>query len=36
MPLVVGVKFKDSGKIYHFDPNGHALELGVAVVVERA
>lgn len=34
MPLVVGVKFKDSGKIYHFDPNEHQLELGVAVVVE--
>lgn len=34
MPLVVGVKFKDSGKIYHFDPNGHHLEIGVAVVVE--
>ena len=34
MPLVVGVKFKDSGKIYHFDPNEHQLDLGVAVVVE--
>ncbi|XSG73190.1 regulatory iron-sulfur-containing complex subunit RicT [Herpetosiphon llansteffanensis] len=34
MPLVVGVKFKDSGKIYHFDPNQHHLELGDAVVVE--
>ncbi|HYF62056.1 MAG TPA: regulatory iron-sulfur-containing complex subunit RicT, partial [Herpetosiphonaceae bacterium] len=34
MPLVVGVKFKDSGKIYHFDPNGQQLELGVTVVVE--
>ena len=34
MPLVVGIRFKDSGKIYHFDPNNHQLELGVAVVVE--
>ncbi len=34
MPLVVGVKFKDSGKIYHFDPQEHHLELGDAVVVE--
>ena len=34
MPLVVGVKFKDSGKIYHFSPNGHHVELGDAVVVE--
>ena len=34
MPLVVGVKFKDSSKIYHFDPQDHHLELGDIVVVE--
>ncbi|GAB4121538.1 MAG: stage 0 sporulation family protein [Roseiflexaceae bacterium] len=35
MPVVVGIRFKDSGKIYFFDPNGLTdLEIGQGVVVE--
>lgn len=35
MPTVVGIRFKDSGKTYFFDPNGHDhLEQGDAVIVE--
>jgi cell fate regulator YaaT (PSP1 superfamily) len=35
MPLVVGIRFKDSGKTYFFDPNGvTALRQGDAVIVE--
>ena len=31
---VVGVRFKDFGKVYYFDPNGIALERGDGVIVE--
>jgi cell fate regulator YaaT (PSP1 superfamily) len=35
MPNVVGIRFKDSGKIYYFDPNGHTqLTSGQHVIVE--
>lgn len=35
MPVVVGIRFKDSGKVYFFDPNGlEALVQGDAVIVE--
>ncbi len=35
MPLVVGIRFKDSGKTYYFDPNGiEALAQGDHVIVE--
>ncbi|MCS6841343.1 MAG: stage 0 sporulation family protein [Roseiflexus sp.] len=35
MPLVVGIRFKDSGKTYYFDPNGiEALAQGEYVIVE--
>lgn len=35
MPLVVGIRFKDSGKIYYFDPNNHeSLAQGDSVIVE--
>jgi cell fate regulator YaaT (PSP1 superfamily) len=35
MPLVVGIRFKDSGKTYFFDPNGiAALIQGDSVIVE--
>ena len=33
---VVGVRFKDVGKIYHFDPKGLKLEQGQRVIVETA
>ncbi|MGO3018836.1 MAG: PSP1 C-terminal domain-containing protein, partial [Anaerococcus sp.] len=31
--LVVGVKFKPSGKNYYFDPNGYSLKEGDRVIV---
>jgi cell fate regulator YaaT (PSP1 superfamily) len=34
MAEIVGVRFRKSGKIYHFDPAGMALKLGDNVVVE--
>ncbi len=34
MPLVIGVRFKPVGKIYHFDPMGLELKDGDQVVVE--
>jgi cell fate regulator YaaT (PSP1 superfamily) len=36
MAEIVGVRFRKSGKIYHFDPAGMALKLGDNVVVETA
>lgn len=35
MPVVVGIRFKDSGKTYYFDPNGiEALAQGDHVIVD--
>jgi len=34
MITVVGVRFKKSGKIYYFDPNGLEIESGYSVIVE--
>jgi cell fate regulator YaaT (PSP1 superfamily) len=35
MPTVIGIRFKDSGKTYFFDPNGHtALDQGDHVIVD--
>ena len=35
MPVVVGIRFKDSGKTYFFDPNGfNTLIQGDSVIVE--
>lgn len=36
MVTVVGVRFKSAGKIYYFDPEDMALELGDCVIVETA
>ncbi|NLG83764.1 MAG: stage 0 sporulation family protein [Firmicutes bacterium] len=36
MPKVVGVRFKQAGKIYYFDPDGLELEPGKQVIVETA
>lgn len=36
MIRIVGVKFKENGKIYHFDPAGLPLETGMHVIVETA
>ena len=36
MIKVVGVRFKNTGKIYYFNPNGFAIESGMQVIVETA
>ena len=36
MAEVIGVRFKNMGKVYYFDPNGEKLENGDRVVVETA
>lgn len=36
MSKVVGVKFKDSGKIYYFDPLSFEMSVGDGVIVETA
>ncbi len=36
MAEVVGVRFKEVGKIYYFDPDGHTLKKGDFVIVETA
>lgn len=33
---VIGVRFKDVGKIYYFDPNGETISQGAHVIVETA
>ncbi len=36
MAEVVGVRFKEVGKVYYFDPDGHQLKKGERVIVETA
>lgn len=36
MTEIIGVRFKDVGKIYYFSPNGNKLECGKHVIVETA
>ena len=36
MKQVVGVRFKDTGKVYFFDPNGLEIQAGSHVIVETA
>lgn len=36
MAEVVGVRFKEVGKVYYFDPDGHKLKKGDKVIVETA
>lgn len=36
MAQVIGVRFKDVGKIYYFDPDGISLSMGESVIVETA
>lgn len=36
MAEVIGVRFKDVGKVYYFDPDGTALKKGDRVIVETA
>ena len=34
MAEVIGVRFKEVGKIYYFDPDGQTLKKGDRVIVE--
>ena len=34
MAEVIGVKFKETGKVYYFDPAGEKVEKGQMVIVE--
>lgn len=36
MAEIIGVKFKESGKIYYFDPVGQKVEVGTRVIVETS
>ncbi len=36
MPTVVGISFKEAGKIYYFDPDGEQLKLGDLVIVKTS
>ena len=36
MPEIIGVKFKDSGKAYYFDPDGITVKKGERVIVETS
>ena len=36
MAEVVGVRYKEVGKVYYFDPDGHTLKKGDKVIVETA
>lgn len=36
MVKIVGIKFKDAGKLYYFSPGGHKVDLGDNVIVETA
>ena len=36
MKTVIGVKFKDAGKMYYFDPGAFEIKEGDGVIVETA
>ena len=36
MAEVIGVRFKEVGKVYYFDPDNHKLHIGDTVIVETA
>jgi cell fate regulator YaaT (PSP1 superfamily) len=36
MAEIIGIRFKDVGKIYYFDPEGKKIEIGQKVIVETA
>lgn len=33
---IIGIRFKEAGKIYYFDPNGETVSFGTPVIVETA
>ena len=36
MAEVIGVRFKEVGKVYYFDPDGHTLKKGDRVIITGA
>ncbi len=36
MPVIIGVKFRDSGKVYYFDPDGQEMRYHDHVIVETS
>ena len=36
MAEVIGVRFKNTGKVYYFDPQGQTVEKGAMAIVETA
>lgn len=36
MTEIIGVRFKDGGKVYYFNPNGIAVEVGQHVIIETS
>lgn len=36
MSFIIGVRFKDAGKVYYFDPDGYELKNGDKVIVETS
>jgi len=36
MKVIIGVRFRQAGKVYYFDPGNHVLERGQHVIVETA
>ena len=36
MTEIIGVRFKELGKVYSFDPHGTPVQLGQKVIVETA
>ena len=36
MAEVIGVRFKNTGKVYYFDPQGEQVEKGAMAIVETA
>ncbi|HBG56125.1 MAG TPA: stage 0 sporulation protein, partial [Ruminococcaceae bacterium] len=36
MAEIIGVRFKNVGKVYYFDPDGNTLKRGDRVIVETA
>ena len=36
MTEIIGVRFKNAGKVYYFDPNGKQIKTGQKVIVETA
>lgn len=36
MTLIIGVRFRKSGKVYYFDPTGMEIKKGDHVIVETA